>query len=85
MPSHNPELEHRQAEPRPPEAVCLIVTIVGALRTQSLPQEQFDAFMAAITRAMHDHFPDFLPAHPPVTITWHDVRDDWIRRGPTDG
>jgi hypothetical protein len=84
MPSHNPDQEHRQGDPRPPEAVCLIITVVGATRAATLPADVLDSVRRTIESALAQHIPDFLPAQPAVTVIWHDVRDDWIGRGPAD-
>lgn len=65
-----------------PKAVCLTVLIVGALRDTSPDTgTQLSAFVQEVEAAMLRHFPDFLPGRPPVTVSWSEIRDDWIKRG----
>jgi hypothetical protein len=64
------------------EAVCMTIVIVGALRKAKLGEsgDQIAAFLKEVDAALWRHFPDFLPAHPAITINTADVRDDWIKR-----
>lgn len=64
-----------------PKTICLTVLIVGALREQKRTPAQLSAFIAEVEHALFLHFPDFLPGRPPVTVSWSEIRDDWIGRG----
>lgn len=66
------------SEPRP-EAVAIILTVVGAVRAP-FPPSVLEALLRRVEADLAELLPDFLPARPPVTITVADVRDDWIRR-----
>ena len=74
------------SEEKRPQAVCMTVSIVGAVREiDGEVGAQLQAFRAAVEALLWEHFPDFLPAYPAVVVNTYDVRDDWIKRGPKDG
>jgi hypothetical protein len=64
-----------------PKAVCMTIVIVGALPAMRIgDSDPIPAFLKDVEAALLQHFPEFLPAYPPITITTSEVRDDWIKR-----
>lgn len=68
-----------QEGPSRPLALVMQITIVGALKPDQQPTN-LDGFIHEIEKLLFATFPEFLPAHPPVTVVVADVRDDWIKR-----
>ena len=57
--------------PKRSDVECMTITIVGVLgpiRDADAANAQFSAFRQAVERAIRSHYPDFVPAHPPVVI-----------------
>lgn len=59
---------------------CISILVVGRIGVPwtDTVNDQFRAFQEQLGLALREHFPDFQLAHPGLTISTFELRDDWI-------